>query len=103
MATIANVTTLAVDLGVPPFGEAQGALTVAVLATAALIAARMLWSRRDTLYAVVVAWAFPGIALKRSGAPGEGSALVAGAALVGLVAFGVGVLAVAGRARLGGS
>ena len=54
VATIANVTTLAVDLGAPAFGATPAALTVGVMATAVLIAARMLWARRDVIYALVV-------------------------------------------------
>ncbi len=85
VASIANVTTLAVQLGASPFGAAQGVATVAVMATALFIAARMLWARHDVLFALVVAWAFAGIRLERSGAAQEGSELVAAAALVGLV------------------
>ncbi|MFT5685266.1 MAG: benzodiazapine receptor [Myxococcota bacterium] len=95
VATIANVTTLAVDLGAPAFGSVPAALTAGVMATAVLIAGRMLWSRRDILYALVVVWAFVGIYLKRSGATEDGSGLVANAALIGLVVLGVGVLAAA--------
>lgn len=94
VATIANVTTLAVDLGAPAFGTLPAVLTVGVMATAVLIAARMLWARRDVLYALVVVWAFLGIYLKRSGATEDGSGLVAGTALVGLAVLGAGVLGV---------
>lgn len=96
VATIANVTTVAVDLGVPPFGTVQAALTVGVLATAVLIAARMLQARRDVVFALVVAWALFGIYIKRSGATEDGSGLVATAALVGLVLVGLGVVGTLG-------
>lgn len=96
VATIANVTTLAVDLGAPAFGAVPAVLTAGVLVTAVLIAARMLWARRDVLYAMVVLWALVGIYLKRSGAVEDGSGVVAGAALAGLAVLGVGTLATMG-------
>ena len=68
------------------------ALTIGVMATAVLIAVRMLWARRDVLYALVVVWAFVGIYLKRSVAVEDGSGLVASAALAGLAVLGMGVL-----------
>ncbi len=102
VATIANVTTLAVDLGAPAFGGMPAVLTVGVMVTAVLVAARMLWARQDVLYAAVVLWALFGIYLKRSGAAEDGSDLVAGAALVGLAVLGVGaVVTTARRLRRG--
>ena len=93
VATIANVTTLAVDLGAPAFGEGPAILTVVVLLTALGLAGAMLATRRDVAFALVVAWAFFGVWLKRYGAPDDGSGLVAGAALGGLllVLGGVGI------------
>ena len=100
VATIANVTTLAVDLGVEPFGTVQGGLTVGVMVTAVLIAGRMLQAHRDVAFALVVAWAFLGIYLKRSGATELGSDWVSGAALGCMVILGLGILgSLARRAR----
>jgi hypothetical protein len=99
VATIANITALAVDLGAPAFGGLPAALTVAVMAAALLITARMLQARRDVVFALVVSWAFLGIYLKRSGAPEEGSGLVAGFAVAGLVALGLGVVRAAATRR----
>jgi hypothetical protein len=100
VATIANLTTLAVDHGVPPFGDVQAALTVGVMAVAVSLAGAMLWRHRDVPYALVVVWAFIGIAVKRGGSVEVGSPLVASAAGVGVVVVGLGVLAaVAGRLR----
>ncbi|MFT5584881.1 MAG: hypothetical protein ACI9VR_002469 [Cognaticolwellia sp.] len=93
VATIANVTTLAIDLGASPFGPIPALLTASVMSVAVLIAGRMLWAYRDVLYALVVAWAFLGIYLKRSTASEDGSQLVATAALIGLVVLGLGLLA----------
>lgn len=93
VATIANITALAVDLGAPAFGQTPAALTVAVLAVAVLLTTAMLWTRRDVAYSLVVIWAFFGIYMKRSDATEEGSALVATAALAGLVALAGAVVA----------
>jgi len=103
VATIANVTTVAVDLGAPPFGTVPAVLTVVVLAVAVAITGAMLWRRRDVAYALVVVWAFLGIYLKRSGGTEDGSTLVATAALVGLVALVLGVLGTLGRVMAGRS
>lgn len=100
VATIANVTTLAVDLGAPAFGPVPALLTVGVLAIAVLITAGVLWRRRDVAYALVVVWAFLGIYLKRADAVEDGSGLVATAALVCLVALIVSVGAALGTRLL---
>lgn len=103
VATIANVTTVAVDLGAPAFGTVPAVLTIGVMATAVGITARILWARRDLLYALVVIWAFIGIYLKRSGSVDDGSGLVAAAALVGIAAVGLGVAGVAAAKLRGGT
>ena len=100
VATIASVTTLAVDVGAPAFGAVPAALTAGVMATAVGIAGRMLWARGDLLYASVVLWAFVGIYLKRHDATDAGSGVVEAAAAVGLVLLGLGLIAtVVGRLR----
>ncbi len=96
VATIANVTALAVTLGAPSFGSVPAGLTVGVMSTAVFITASVLWTRRDTAYALVVMWAFLGIHLKRASASDDGSGLVANGAFVGLVVIG---LIIAGSAR----
>ena len=80
VATIANVTALAVELGAPKFGPLPTALTVLVIATAVAITARMLVAHHDLIYTSVVCWALLGIVLERSGAPDEGSDVVLAAA-----------------------
>jgi hypothetical protein len=87
VATIANVTTLAVDLGAPGFGTVPALLTIGVMAVAVAITAVVLWTRRDVIYALVVMWAFVGIGLKRWGAVDDGSMWVAVGSTVGLVAM----------------
>ena len=100
VATIANITALVVSLGIPSFGSLPAVLTAGVMLAAVLIAGRMLWARRDVLFGLVVTWAFLGIYLKRTGAPEDGSALVAGVALAGLGALGLGILRACWPARL---
>jgi hypothetical protein len=99
VATVANTTALAVDLGAPSFGQGPAMLTVAVLAAVVAITGAVLRTRRDLAFALVVVWAFVGIVLRRSGAPEVGSALVHTAATGGLVVVVLALLATA-RVRL---
>jgi len=93
VATIANVTTLAIDLGAPPYGPVPAALTVAVLAVAVAITGRMLVKFGDVAFAAVVLWAFVGIALARSGTSDAGAGLVFATSLVGAALVAVGLVA----------
>lgn len=99
VATIANVTALAVHIGAPQFGLVPAVLTVVVLLTAVCIALAALGNRRDVAFAAVSVWAFVGIWLKRSGAPEPGSAIVAWAALAGIVVLVLAIAAVLLRGR----
>jgi hypothetical protein len=101
VATIANITTQAVDLGVPAFGQVPALLTAGVVGAAVVIAGRMLWARRDVLFTMVVMWALLGIHLKRAASQAAGSELVADAALAGLGALGVGLVVALIRAWKG--
>lgn len=85
VATIANITTLVVDMGVPPFGSVQAVLTVVVMAAALVIGAAVLWTRLDLAYVAVLLWAYLGIYLKRSTSTQEGTVMVATGAAVALV------------------
>ncbi|HCH66330.1 MAG: hypothetical protein CL927_20605 [Deltaproteobacteria bacterium] len=98
VATIANITTQAVDLGAPAFGSGPAMLTVGVLIAAVAIAGRMLWAHRDGIFAMVVCWALLGIHLKRAASDAAGSELVSAAALGSLVVLGIGLLATGVRA-----
>jgi benzodiazapine receptor len=93
VATIANVTALAVDLGAPSFGPVPAALTVLVQGVAVGIAARMLAVHRDVAFAAVVVWAFVGIALARSGAPDAGASLVFATSIAGAAVVAMGLVA----------
>ena len=94
VAAIANITTQAVDLGAPAFGQGPAWLTTCMIGAAVLIAGRMLWTRRDGLFALVIMWALLGIHLKQSASEAAGSALVADAALGALGTLCVGMVLV---------
>jgi hypothetical protein len=68
VATIANVTTLLVSIGWDGFGISEVFWAVAMIAVATLIGQKMLNSRGDIAFALVITWAFAGIILKQKGA-----------------------------------
>lgn len=92
IATIANVATTLVWLEWDRFGIQSEAWAVAVLAVGALIGAAVAATRRDLAYALVIVWAYAGIAVKQvdvtvvAGAAILGAAIVAGVALWTVVA-----------------
>jgi hypothetical protein len=65
VATIANVTAVLVSLGIEPYTGLAVVWTVVVIIVATLIAALVLWTRRDIAYSLVIVWALVGIAVKR--------------------------------------
>ena len=93
VATIANVTTVAVNLGAPAYGPVPAALTVVVLAVAIGITGRMLAAHRDLAFGGVVLWALVGIALVRAGEPQPGSGLVFASAVAGAAVVALGLVA----------
>jgi hypothetical protein len=66
VATIANATTLLVDLGWNRFGLSEGFWMVAILVVGTLIAGATTVVNRDVAYGLVPVWAYFGIVLKRS-------------------------------------
>jgi hypothetical protein len=94
IATIANIATTLVWLEWDGFGIAPEAWAVAVLAVGVLIAAAVSLTRRDLGYALVIVWAYVGIAVEQVDVT-----LVAGGALGGAVI--VAALAVWGLVRRG--
>jgi hypothetical protein len=100
VATIANASAVLVSLGWNGFGLAPEVWTVIVMAVAVLITAATLLLRRDAAYALVVVWAFIGIALKRSADPSPASRAVEAAAIVCGAAVAAGILALAVRTML---
>ena len=99
VASIANITAWAVDLGVPAFGSGPAALTAVVLAVAVGLGGAMLWRCGDWAYAAVVGWALAGIAVKRAGAAEPGSIFVAATAAAGLGLLVLGILGTLWRVR----
>ena len=94
IATIANVATTLVWLQWDAIGIAPEAWAVAVLAVGVVIAAAVSATRRDLAYALVIVWAYVGIAVEQVDV-----VVVAGAAILGaLVVAGLALRAVfAGR------
>ena len=89
VATIANITALAVDQGAPSFGMAPAAIAVAMVCVAAVLGIAMLRRYGDVAYALVIAWALLGILIKRVGAADPGSQPVAAAAGIALGVLGI--------------
>lgn len=77
IATIANVTALAVANGVDGFSSIAVTLTIIMLIIGLGLALVMAFQRRDIFYGLVVAWAFLGIYLKRNEAGDQSIATVA--------------------------
>jgi len=67
VATIASVTTLLVHLGWDGFGISEVFWSVGMIFIATLIGQKMLSSRKDIAYGLVLIWAFAGIILKQNG------------------------------------
>ncbi len=64
VATVANVTTLLVDLGWDGFGIAENIWTVSILIIAALIALAVVKTRLNWAFGAVFVWAYAGILIK---------------------------------------
>lgn len=65
VATIANITTLLVSLGVPNFNTLAQIITVLVLITGVLIAGLVMKKFQDIAYGAVILWAYLGILVKQ--------------------------------------
>ena len=89
VATIANVTSLLDYLGWNGWGISEVVWTVVMLGVGAVLTTVVSLSRRDVAYALVIVWAFAGIAVKHSD-----TSLVFITAIIGAVwAAGVGTVA----------
>lgn len=64
VATVANVTTLLVDLGWDGFGISENIWTVIILIVAALIALAVVKTRLNWAFGAVFVWAYIGILIK---------------------------------------
>jgi hypothetical protein len=69
VATIANVTSLLDYLGWNGWGISEVAWTMVMLVIGAGLTTVVSLSRRDVAYALVIVWAFVGIAVKHTGTP----------------------------------
>jgi len=65
VATIANVTSVLVWVGVEPYTSSAVVWTVVVIFVATLITSLMLITRRDIAFGLVIIWALVGIVVKR--------------------------------------
>jgi benzodiazapine receptor len=88
VATIANVTALLVSVDWGGLGVAPATWTIVMILAATAITVAVILTRRDLAFTLVIAWAFLGIQLKRTGlgdAPAIAwTAIVAAGALVAL-------------------
>ncbi len=66
VAAIANFTAVFVSIGWKGFGLNPQVWTVAVIITAVLISALMLFRKKDIYFNIVIIWALTGIAFKRA-------------------------------------
>ena len=66
VATIANLSQVLFFVDWGAWGIAAGSWAVIMLSIATLLGLLMLWRERDWLYALVLAWAFVGIAIKQA-------------------------------------
>ena len=64
VATIANVTTLLVDIGWNRFGLSESFWTVVAMAAGAVIGVAAMLRNKDPFYGLVILWAYLGILLK---------------------------------------
>jgi hypothetical protein len=92
VATIANVTTLLVDLDWNGFGIAPEIWTVIVLIVGTLIGLRVLQKRGDLAFGVVILWAYFGIISKRMSEGAEFTNAIVLTAIVSMVLFAVAIV-----------
>lgn len=95
IATVANFTTLLVDMGWNGFGISESTWTVIMLGIASAIGLFVVIKRRDFFYALVLIWAFFGIFSKRQAVePVVDSVVLTSQVVMGLAALGLVVAAV---------
>jgi hypothetical protein len=100
IATIANVTTLLVDVNWNTFGLGEQFWAVAVIVVGIAIALSILFTRKDIFYCLVVDWALLGILIKRLAteiAPDQSVIVIT---IVGLVLISAGIIVQIMRRRV---
>ena len=65
VATVANVTTFLVWIGVEPYNSTSVLLTIAMIFITTLVTVLILYRRKDIIFGLVIIWAFIGIVIKR--------------------------------------
>jgi hypothetical protein len=65
VATVANVTTFLVWMGVEPYNSAAVFSTMTIIFITTFITALILYRRKDIIFGLVIVWAFIGIVIKR--------------------------------------
>ncbi len=88
VATIANTTTVLVDIGWNGWGIPEPAWAVVMISIAILIGLWFAWRQSDVFYALVIAWALIGIIARRTSEAAE----VYYPAIVIAAAVGIGLL-----------
>ena len=83
VATIANITAYLVNENWDGFGISQVNWAIIMIIIAAFIGQKVLSSRSDIAYGLVLIWAFAGIIMKQNG--NEQSIVIAAAIGIGLV------------------
>ena len=99
VATIANASDVLWFYGWNGWGIAPQTWTAIMLAVATMLAAAMVWRRRDAVYPLVFVWAFVGIAHRQSGpaALPEAGRVVQAAWIAAAVCLGLALTAAALR------
>jgi benzodiazapine receptor len=101
IATIANVSVYLVSIGWEGFGIGPETWAALILVIATAVAALVMITRRDIAYALVIVWAFVGIAVNQESSPTVVTLTMAGVAVVA-VALALSILR-ARRRTVGGS
>jgi len=100
VATIANVTTLLVDRNWGALGLGEQFWAVLVIVVAIVITMRILLTRNDIFYALVVDWALLGILIKRLSVDDVPDSAVVAAAITGLVLISIVIIIQLKRKRI---
>ena len=100
VATIANVTTLLVDRNWGALGLGEQFWAVLVIVVAIVITMRILLTRNDIFYALVVDWALLGILIKRLSVDAVPDSAVVAAAITGMVLISIVIIIQLKRKRI---
>jgi len=92
IATIANVTSLLVDIRWIRFGLTEEFWTILVILIGIAIAMIMLFNRKDLYYSIVIEWALLGILIKRLSVDPELILSVIITVIFGMVIIAVGII-----------